>query len=353
MRHTILPVLMTVMLAAAITGCRQDEKQGHDPEPTVALPASTTTTVDPVRVQVTLIGLCTIADASVAGETAKQTAILANYKDHFASFVVHEDNLDSKDGFTQLKDPKGALSKFWAYPLKGIQLELNTDTDAWDGGTVVSYSTAGDSNNAMYPDVTGAGQNDASIHWIPSMTRILGTSAAVRLRFVKPEPSETDVHVRMPMRGGTLESSLDHPYYLWSFRTIANVYKQVQVVADQIHYSFPLKIDETTKMPKTRFTVYGRKFATSDPPDAPAALFTIKTAAATDRQIEIYLGNLPADGFFAEDKRARGYKDPHFHLHYSMIDGGPPHYEPVIIGQMLGGAGPLGSTAYCGSDRLP
>jgi hypothetical protein len=342
MKHEWRLIILAVFLG--LVACKQKE--------------TTTTPVTPTQVPVTVdikvAGLCTFADASVVGETARKTILLAKQPGHDAAFVVHRNNLVDTTGFIRLKDKDGNPGDYWAFPLDGLQIELSADKDNYDGAMPLAFSTDGDGNNAVFPTI-GQGSNTDSVHWIPSMTRILGFTPSPKNTFVKKEPSKNDVLARIPLRGGSLQSILKSPYWLWMFRTNAGDYKQVQVLADEIHHMFPLK------QGMMKFTVYGRPFVKSGTPSHPTPLFTVKTASVSETEIPIALVNLPL-ALASNDPGPYppissplklGYKDPHFHLHYATLDKGPTQYEPLVIGRMESGPGPLSVEVYCGPDGLP
>ena len=308
-----------------------------------------------VCVDMALIGLTTIADKSVARDSVTKTVILANQPGHQARFIAKYNNLDSgsRSKFKQLYYPNNTPSDYYYYDLDGVQIVLDYDPNQWSG-TDVSFSSAGDNNNATAPTLSGQDQNDRSIHWIPSIKTVLGTTTDPRgvPEYFKKEPSKNNVSLRMPLPGGMLSSILRDPYWIWQFQTTGGGYKQTQVVADEVHYTFDLKPNKTT------FVVYGRPFAQNGkPPDPSQALFTLQVAAPGEIAIPVFLTNSPPNDFLSDKPDLKvGYREPHFHLHYKLVADQPTEYNPIIIGSVnkpVDVSLPFSSTVYCGPDTFP
>ncbi len=236
------------------------------PPATGATSATTTTngTLPPVKIDMTIIGLATVADAAVTpNEAAKKTVILANQSGHTAMFIMKESNIDTSDTRFHYVGTINNVKQY-AFDLSGVQIELANDT--WDEKGPVSFSNWGDSTNAGAPaDLTDLVQT-SSLHWLPNMASVLGSGSYPPLpSYFNPEPSASNVLARIPLRGGTIASLLLKPYWVWRFRNKNGYSGPKQVLAAEVHYTFNLKRAATT------FQIYGRKFVTTGAP-APTAL---------------------------------------------------------------------------------
>jgi hypothetical protein len=357
--------LLTLLMLVPLTTCQQRETPTPTPSPkkpqvtttasekeTTTAYAQTTTTTTPsgtgVTVDIRLIGLCTIADRSVTpGETAAKTVILANHSTHMhkAMFLVPLDNIVDKTPFRYVGKEGGV--EYWGYDLTGVQILLDDPNSNWGDHAPVRFSDAGDARNDRLPTFTGSGQNLTSLHWVPGMAHILGTTPTPKPEYFKKEPSGALVLARMALPGGELQSQLYEPYWMWRFGN----FQQLQVVADEIHYTFALKD------PQKYYNMYGRKVAPTATPDPPKQIFQIKLADPNnDTVIPIYLANIVEKDFGVTTALKPGYKDPHFELHYEMLGGNPPKFAPVVVNSMhknTRAQGPLGGGTYCGPDGIP
>jgi len=363
MRNAKITILVLVSLVA-MTACKKEEAPSTTTQTTAttattatdtaalsakAAPASATTTTSAggVTVDMRFIGLDAIADKSFTpGEAAAKTVILANHSNHMhkAMFIVSEYNAVNPAALRYLTQING--EKFYAYDLNGKQIVLDDPNSNWGDTAPVRFSSAGDPRNERFPTLSGTGQNDTSLHWVPGMGHILGGTPTPKPEYFKKEPDASKVLARMALPGGDLASQLYEPYWVWQFGNL----KQVQVVADEIHYSFKLK---NGQLP---YIVYGRDFAPSGTPGSTTELFRIKLADPNnDTTIPIFLANIP-DGDFGKSVVLKvGYKDPHFELHYEMLDGAPA-FAPAIVGSFHKNpraVGPMGVGVYCGPDTVP
>jgi hypothetical protein len=210
----------------------------------------------------------------------------------------------------------------------------------------VRFSTDGEATNDRLPKLAPGKENVASLHWVPSMSRVTGGSSSPKAEYFKKEPLDSKVLARMALPGGDLQSKLYDPYWVWQLGN----FKQVQVVADEVHYSFALK------EPKKPYAMYGRKFVQSGTPDPPAELFKLKVANDGDLYIPVYLANIVEESFGQGVPMQPGYKDPHFELHYELLNDNPPRFAPVIVTSMTKNSRlplPAGAGLYCGPDGMP
>ncbi len=346
-----------VVTVLAVLGCKKEESpvtSSQTQTATQAAPTSTaaqgydgqTATTTGVNVDIRLIGLCTVADKSVTpGETAAKTVILANHSAHMhkAMFLVPVDNIVDKSAFHYVGKENG--TEYWGYDLTGIQLVLDYPNSNWGDTEPVRFSDAGDATNDRLPKLTGPNQNTTSLHWVPGMGHILGGPVTVKADYFKKEPPDSLVLARMALPGGELQSELYKPFWLWRFGN----FKHFQVVANEIHYTFALKD------PQQYYTMYGRATAPTGTPDTPKQLFQLKLDLNTDTTIPIYLANIIEKDFGTSVTLKPGYKDPHFELHYDLLDGNPPRFAPVIVTSMIKNTRglPMGGGVYCGPDTMP
>jgi hypothetical protein len=293
------------------------------------------------KVHVRLVGLCSIVDPSLTNEATKtKTVILAKQAGHAASLIVHEANLSSTNGFSRVLDAAGAPYKdYWEYKLNGMHLELDKSPD-WADGSSLDFSDVGMSTNDIVPDQTNP-KSLQSLQWIPRLSTILGKTPSYQAKYYKPEPDPNDVLVRMPLRGGALQSILASPYWLWAFRSPGGHVDQVQVVADEIDYSFAVTNGAT------EIAIYGRPFQGASATE----LFKLKRVLATS-PIQITLANIPPNSFEDDGTLSFLHEDKHFNMHFNKLTSSSAHLNPVVIGQVKGGS-PAGGGVYCGPDGEP
>jgi len=307
-------------------------------------------------VLIQVIGLCAIGDPTVVGGSTAKTILLVNHsKDrsdpHTARFIVNYKNLPPNPqdyGFKQLNNENNNPGDFWAYDLTGIEVDLHQST--YDGGNTLKFSDAGSGHNTIVPTFTGNDEDDTSIHWIPSLSRVLGSAPAFQRDYVRdrPDPDAANVSARVPLYGGELAAFFSEakPIWIYQFREAANPfnYKQIQAIADEIHYSFPLKQNQT------EYYVYGRAFGSQDS----KPLFKVIAAPAATK-IEMFLANAPSNAPFP-DNRVKidiGYTDKHFHKNYDIVSNAV-QYEPFVFSRVRPyNASPAGAGVYCGPDSIP
>jgi len=329
-RNAVRTALVVIPLVAVLA-CQKQETA-----------ATQTTTAGPptVTVDIMLIGLDTIADRSYTpGESAAKTIILANHstQNHRAEFLVPEATIvdPNKTGFHSVNKENNI--PYWGFYLDGMQIVIDDPNANYGGTSPLTFSNAGDASNDRFPKL---GQNEKSLHWVPGMGHIVSGLTTNPNYFAK-EPDAKYVSARMALPGGELAPILKPPYWVWKLAYGSN--PQTQVVGDEIHYTFPLK-DSNQYL-----SVYGRKFGDK----STTKLFDLKPADPNIPLIKFYLANIPESDFGKLTTLKVGYVDPHFALHYDMLDGNPPRYDPVITGSVQKPPHPVGVGVYCGPDTIP